>query len=78
MFLVRGCRNCLGWANLGAPGAADAVIVHCIGNECFALARGADAGNVRFVFFAKIAQRGQNRIRRALAQTAKTASLYRR
>ena len=53
VLAVRGERNSIHRAMLSAKGAADAVIGHFIVDQFFALARGATAAQVGFVFIAE-------------------------
>ena len=60
-------------AVLGAEGAAGAVVAHAILDERLALAGRTAALQVRFIFVAEIAQRGQHRVGRGLAKAAQAA-----
>ena len=75
MPLIRRDRNRVGRTGLRALGAADAGRLHLIADQLPAFARRTAPLQMRLVFLAEIAQRGQHRVGRGLAQAAQAAAL---
>jgi len=73
VFLVGRHRDGIDRTVLGANRAASAIIGDAIPDEVVAFVRGATTLKMRFVFVAKIAQGGENRIRRGFTQPAEAA-----
>ena len=73
LFVGRGGDG-VGGALLRAARAADAVVRHFVADQRLALPGRADAGDVRLVLLAEVAQRGQHGIRGGLAEAAEAAA----
>src|SRR5689334_1053625 len=69
---VRCHRDGTDWAILGADSAASAVCLDLVFDQSRAFSRGASSLEMRFIFFAEVAQSGEHRVWCGFAQAAQT------